>query len=118
MTLLLELLGSQREHGPVCFGAAATGGHLPRDAGTDGQGRPGLTDTIHQRPLEDFQQSGCQLWAPGRMGNPSGVGERPNEEPAPPEPFLQKERKSRKGDGVGPPWGRRAPYLTSLPGTI
>ena len=61
----------------------------------------GLANTIRQRHPEAFQQSGCQLRAPGRLGNPSGAGERPNGEPAPKEPFLKKERRSGKDDGGG-----------------
>lgn len=82
-------------------------GQLPKEATSPRmlqrmeKASPGLANTIHQRPPEDFQQSGCQLWAPGRLGNPSEAGERPNGEPAPRAPFLKKERKSRKGGGGG-----------------
>lgn len=84
-------------------------GQLPKeatsqDAGTYGKASPGLVNTIRQRPPEDFQQSGCQLWAPGRLGNPSEAGERPNREPAAKEPVLKKERR----------WGWGSPRTAGL----
>lgn len=71
---------------------------MPEPMGT---ARPGLANTICQQHPEAFQQSGCQLRAPGRLGSPSGAGERPNGEPAPKEPFLKKERRSGEGGGGG-----------------
>lgn len=50
-------------------------GQLPMEATSPGmleptdKASPRLTDAIRQRPLEDCQQSGCQLWAPGSGQN-------------------------------------------------
>lgn len=86
-------------------------GQLPKEATSPGMPEPmetanhGLANTIRQRHPETFQQRGCQLRAPGRLGNPSGDGERPNGEAAPKEPFLKKERRSGKDDGGWGPQG-------------
>lgn len=74
-------------------------GEVPKEATSSGmlelaeKAGPGLADAFCQLPLEYFQQNGCQLRAPGGLGNPSEAGERPNGEPAPKEPFLKKERR-------------------------
>lgn len=89
---------------PCALGQLPEEATSPRTLELMKKASPGLADPIRQWLLEDFQQSGCQLQAlgsglqaPGRLGNPSKAGERPNGESDAKEPFLKKERKSGRG---------------------
>lgn len=102
MNLLPELWGSQREHEPVCFGAAAKGGHLPQDAGTDGNSQPWsgqhhLSAASRSLPAKWFFSSGLRAgWE-----IPVELGKGQMESPLQKEPFLKKERRSGKDSGGG-----------------
>ena len=115
MNLLPELWGSQREPEPVCFGAAAKGGHLPQDAGTDGNSQPWsgqhhLSAASRSLPAKWFFSSGLRAgWE-----IPVELGKGQMESPLQKEPFLKKE----KIVAVGPTRDCKAQCLTSLPGKI
>lgn len=73
---------------------------------------------IRQRHPEAFLRSGCQLRAPGRLGNPRGAVEpwsrgKAKPEPAPKEPFLKKAGRRGRAGGWGPHGtaGLGLPYL-------
>lgn len=104
MTLLLELSGSQREPGLVCLGAAAKGGRLPGDAGTDGNGQPWCGQRIQESSSTVAAGSGSGLRA--GWGIPVELGK--GQARARSERAVSKEGKEEWGRrGVGPHWDRR-----------
>lgn len=115
MNLLLERWGSQRGHEPPSSGAAAKGGHLPQDAGADGNsqrrsGQHHSSAASRSLPAKWFLAPGS-----GQAGkSPVELGKGQTGSPLQKEPFLKQEGRSGKDSGGGAPTGRQG-WLPSSP---